>query len=286
MTTLERAYAIAYAERGWPVFPLHRIVAGRCACGDPDCTSAGKHPIPTGWPNTLASVPAAKSLWRDHLAERGIGLACGPRAGMWALDVDPRHGGDRSIAELQARHGRLPRSLRSLTGGDGVHIVFAWPEGGLTVRNSTQLPDGLDVRGEGGYIVLPPSLHVSGQRYAWGIPPSAGMLEPAPEWLLELVRRPPRTRSRARERVDGEALPAGKRHQGLLDLAVVLVGRGTVEQDLLTGALAEANRARCEPPLADAEVEKLAGWALKSQLAEHERAIAGFTERIHRARAE
>jgi hypothetical protein len=154
------------------------------------------------------------------------------------------------------------------------------------VRNSNGLPAGLDVRGEGGYVVLPPSLHASGRRYWWGISPRAGTLEPAPGWLLELVRQPQRSLPRAREPAADDPMLPGKRHQGLLDLAVVLVGRGVVERDLLEGALTEANRARRQPPIAPAEVKKIASWSLKSRLAEHERAVAGFTERILRARGE
>jgi hypothetical protein len=112
-----RQAARDYASTDWPVFPLLPIVADRCACGGTDC--AGKHPASKGWQRTIASGQAAESVWADHHGVRGIGLACGPRARVWGLDVDPRHGGDRTLRELQKQHGPLPRTITSRTGSGG-----------------------------------------------------------------------------------------------------------------------------------------------------------------------
>ena len=95
----------------------------------------------------------------------------GAKVGMWALDVDPRHGGDLALARLESEHGPLPRSLRTLTGGEGTHILFAWPDDDSKVTNANGLPRGLDTRGEGGFIVLPPTRHVSGRATDGRSPP-------------------------------------------------------------------------------------------------------------------
>src|SRR5262245_19123494 len=96
-----RSVAIAYAEHDWPIFPLYEVRAnGRCGCGNFDCNSPGKHPASTGWQNTIASVPAARSAWRGYLARRGIGMACGERARMWVLDADAKTGGLTALARL------------------------------------------------------------------------------------------------------------------------------------------------------------------------------------------
>ena len=165
--SVELTYAVAYAEHGWPVFPLWPLAGRSCACPDAACANAGKHPVTKGWPNALASVSAARAAWAKRFGRRGIGFPCGPRSGMWALDVDPRHGGDEALAGLERDYGALPRSLRTRTGGDGLHILFAWPDDGQPLSNANGLPPGLDTRGEGGYVVLPPSMHASGHRYRW-----------------------------------------------------------------------------------------------------------------------
>ena len=106
MTT--RDFAIAYAAHGWPVFPLWPVKGRDCACADLGCAAAGKHPITRGWPNAIASVAAAESSWREQFGDRGIGIALGPRSGMWVLDVDPRHGGDEQFARLERDYEPLP----------------------------------------------------------------------------------------------------------------------------------------------------------------------------------
>ena len=83
------------------------------------------------------------------------------------MDIDPRHGGDRTIAELEAKHGPLPPTVTAETGGGGYHLYYAMPEG--EVRNSTGLVGpGIDIRAEGGYITARPSIHpATGKPYRY-----------------------------------------------------------------------------------------------------------------------
>jgi putative DNA primase/helicase len=157
---------------------------------------------------------------------------------MWALDVDPRHGGDKQLDGLEADYERLPRSLRSTSGGGGLHILFAWPDDGQPLSNANGLPPGLDTRGEGGFIVLPPSPHVSGGRYEWLIPPKQGELEPAPGWLLELARQRQRPLPLATGAEEGSLVPIGHRHQALVSFCGHLRSMGLGEE-----ALVECGRA-------------------------------------------
>ena len=237
------AFAQSYARHGWPVFPLWPIHHGRCACPDHSCDAVGKHPVPPNWQHTIASAVSVDSAWAPRFGERGIGLACGERAGMWVLDVDPGHGGAKALGELQAEYGQLPDSLRVITGGAGMHVYFAWPDDGLALTNANGLPAGLDVRGDGGYVVLPPSLHASGRRYEWAIPPKAGKLEPAPGWLLELVRQ--RQRSLFPPVEDGELVPIGRRHEALVGLLGLMRSWGATEP-VLTAAAAAFFEHMCE----------------------------------------
>lgn len=182
--------ALFYARRGWPVFPLHTW-HGQCSCGNPQCASPGKHPRIKRWQNEATTDEAQIRRWWTAWPDANIGLAAGKRAGWWVLDIDAGKGGNESLDELVAQHGSLPDTVESLTGGGGRHLLFAWPDG-LEVRNTTKLADlpGLDVRGEGGYIVAPPSAHASGWEYAWELssdPMEGVAIAEAPEWLLELV---------------------------------------------------------------------------------------------------
>ena len=137
--------------------------------------------------------------WAPRHGPRGIGLACGPRAGIWGLDVDPHHGGTRSVRDLQAKHGTLPRTITAHTGSGGWHLIFQWPDND-GIRNSVgKVAAGVDVRGHGGYLVLPPSQHASGRRYQWVFGPDTTDLADAPAWLLELARNSDPTRRRANQ---------------------------------------------------------------------------------------
>src|SRR5688572_8678748 len=105
--------ALLYAAAGWPVFPL-----------------AGKVPrTPHGVYNASADGHVIRAWWR-RWPNANIGLPTGKLIGAWVLDVDPRHGGDRELAMLEAEHSALPDTPRSRTGrGDGGgHILFALPE--------------------------------------------------------------------------------------------------------------------------------------------------------------
>ena len=86
-----------------------------------------------------------------------VGVPTGKGSGLLVLDVDPRDGGPESLAALERENGPLPETARARTGGGGVHVFFRYPAE-KEVRNSAGwLGLGLDVRGEGGYVVVPPS---------------------------------------------------------------------------------------------------------------------------------
>ena len=116
-----------------------------------------------------------------------VGIVTGAVSGLVVLDVDPRHGGGDSLATLEAVHGPLPHTVEALTGGGGQHLYFCHP--GVTVPSRPVAP-GLDVKGDGGLVVAPPSVHVSGRPYAWedGCAPDEVAPAEAPEWILTLAQ--------------------------------------------------------------------------------------------------
>ena len=105
------------------------------------------------------------------------------------LDVDPRHGGGASLAELEGEHGDLPRTIESLTGGGGQHLYFRHFGGSVPSR---PIASGLDLKGDGGLVVSPPSGHASGRSYVWesGCAPDQVVLADLPRWLQVMARDP------------------------------------------------------------------------------------------------
>lgn len=166
MTALHHE-AVALAADGWRVFP---------------CEEGGKRPLVKGGFKTATSDHEQIGRWWQQTPNANIGGAI--PAGQLGLDVDPRHGGDASLAALEAQHGPLPPTLTSRTGSGGRHI---WLLIEAPVRQgSGLLGPGLDTRTSGhGYLILPPSIHACGQPYQWECsdPPAQ-----APGWLAGLLR--------------------------------------------------------------------------------------------------
>ena len=160
-----KEYALSYAGQGFKVFPLHYIRDGECSCGNADCHSKGKHPRTANGSKDATSDLHQVELWWTECPEANIGIATGKEHGLMVLDVDIRHGGPDSYARLQIENEILPEP-QVLTGGAGFHLYLTI-EKDVEVKNATNFGgySGLDIRGEGGYVVAPPSNHVSGRPY-------------------------------------------------------------------------------------------------------------------------
>ena len=236
-TTPARPAATSYAARGWAVLP---------------CRPRGKEPLtPHGFLDA-SSDPEIIAEWWRRWPEANIGVATGSASGVVVLDVDPRSGGDEALRDLVACHGPLPETPTVLTGGGGCHFYFAIPEG-VTIR-SRRLAPGLDLKGEAGYVVAPPSVHPSGQRYMWelGRSPDDLPLAPLPVWLLEEGDG-----GRREYEWDGEPIPEGRRHTHLVSLAGKLRASG-LGVEAIEAALLLENLRRCQPPLPEREVRAIA----------------------------
>ncbi len=180
------AHALTYAHRGWPVLPLHRPTPSGCSCKDADCASPGKHPRTRHGLADATTDPRRVAGWWRRWPDANIGVATGGDAGIVVIDVDPPDG-EPSLQRLAADRP-LPDTLTARTGSGGRHLVFAYPQAGHSVRNRAGMRPGLDVRGDGGYVVVPPSAHASGRAYAWleqDLPPAQ-----LPGWLLAQISLP------------------------------------------------------------------------------------------------
>ena len=173
--------AAPLAAHGWAVLPLHVPVlgGGGCSCGFRDCSSPGKHPrVKTGL-TEASSDRATIERWGAIWPEANIGIATGAASGIFVLDLDS----EDALAAVVDAVGPLPPTLVSLT-GRGLHYFFKDAEG---VKNRAALWPHVDVRGTGGYIVAPPSLHASGRLYRWQTPICREIAE-APAALLMAIR--------------------------------------------------------------------------------------------------
>ena len=169
--------ALLLAGRAIAVFPL--------AAGT-KIPVAGSH----GCRDATDDIDVIRSRWTKN-PTANIGIATGRESGMWALDVDPQHGGDESLAELEHKHGSLPLTIEVSTPSGGRHLYWRWQTSGPDIRNSTsRIGPGLDVRGEGGSITAPPSVLADGRRYCW-VKNGARAFADASAWLVEAALPPP-----------------------------------------------------------------------------------------------
>lgn len=167
------AAAIAYTKLGWAVVPAR-----------------GKVPVaPRGFLDASTDPDVLRKLW-GSATHYGVSLATGEMSGVWALDVDGEVGA-AALSALTERHGRLPDTVTSRSGGGGWHLFFRMPEEGGLGSPTGKVGDNLDVRASGASIVLPPSRHPSGRQYAWlkGKSPYEAEVATAPAWLIEEVRK-------------------------------------------------------------------------------------------------
>jgi hypothetical protein len=176
-------YAIACARRGWSVVPLHTPVGDGCSCERPGCPAPGKHPR-VRWEGLMRSPAGEAEIlgWWRRWPDANLGIVTGSVSGLSVLDVDPRNGGEASVAELERRWGALPETIEVVTGGGGRHCWYAI---GPAPLPSVVLGPGLELKGDGSLVVVPPSLHRSGRRYAWveGRGPADRDPAPLPPWL-------------------------------------------------------------------------------------------------------
>jgi len=134
--------ALAYARRGVPVFP---------------CEAGAKRPLTRNGHWDATTDPRVIERWWRRWSSANVGVPTGKKSGIVVLDVDVAAGGPESLAKLERAESPAPKTARTRTGGGGIHVFFRYPRG-TEIRNSAGLlGPGLDVRGEGGYILAPPS---------------------------------------------------------------------------------------------------------------------------------
>jgi KaiC/GvpD/RAD55 family RecA-like ATPase len=226
-------FAKFYTDRKWDVFPL-----------------PPRAKIPrVKWPEVATHEQNMAVGWWDTDPEANIAIATGKRSGIVVVDVDPDHGGYESLTELIVQHGKLPNTPVARTGGGGEHLFFAHPD--YEIRNSAgRLGPGLDVRGDGGYVVAAPSVHPNGKSYEWVVKPSETPLAPMPAWMLDALKD---TAPTAMPVSANGGIANGSRNNTLTSLAGSMRRRG-FDEDAIFSALKIHNAKFCRPPLTDGEI--------------------------------
>lgn len=167
--------------RGWAVFP----------CFPRSKTPATGHGLKDAVADREAALDLWEAVWRKWRipsARFNIAVATGEQSGIFVLDIDGEKG-TRALTQLENVHGALPDTLTSLT-RRGRHLYFRHP--GRPIRNSqAKLGEGLDIKGDGGAAMLPPSVHPSDRTFRYGWVDPAAPIAPAPDWLVDLATKVP-----------------------------------------------------------------------------------------------
>lgn len=250
--------ALFYASLGWHVLPLHSPQPdGACSCPNPDCDHVGKHPKIKEWQHNATTDEKIIREWWNEWPDANIGIQTGEKSGLVVLDFDIVKGGDKSLKLLIRMSGELTDYVACKTGG-GYHLYFA--HSGARLRNKQALLPGFDLRGDGGYVVAPPSLHKSGKKYCWepNRHPEGRTLPQMPESLINFINTPlPSGKTGGIEKTK-----EGSRNAWLFRIAAAMRGKG-MEYDAILERVKKINESFCEPPLSESEVEKAVGSASK-----------------------
>lgn len=231
--------ALDLAREGYHVFPVW---------------PSDKIPMVADWPNAATvDEETIRNWWRDW-PDANLAVTTGKRSGTWVLDVDGEDG-EITLEGLERRYGELPLTMVSHT-GKGRHFYFRYVEG---VRNTARkLGFGLDTRGEGGYVLAPPSVHPNGRTYQWT--PGARPLAEAPQWLVDAVLATPEGPAAAGDQPvapDGARIEKGQRNATLASLAGTM-RRRHMEVPEIEAALLATNATRVQPPLPEEDVRRIA----------------------------
>ena len=252
--------ALSYGEEGFSIIPLHWITSvGQCSCMRSDCKSPAKHPLTEHGLKDACKDAGQIETWWKKFPKANIGVCTGSVSGdLIVVDVDVAKGAN-------ADDLTLPDTLKVETGA-GYHL---WFKADQPIRNSaSKLGFGIDVRGEGGYVVAPPSIHHTGKQYSFitddqiaEFPPNliASLTQPDPK--PDPVPTPDEPENLILSYSPGlsetDTATEGNRHAFLVSMGGRLRREGFSPEEI-EAALLAANLKRCSPPVSDKRVRKIA----------------------------
>ena len=229
------------AARGWRLLP---------------CEARGKTPLISNWPQRASSEAELILSWLRRWPRCNWAAATGRGSGIFVLDVDGELGLS-GIQELCNHYGHEWTETLGVKTGRGGHLYFRWPQGTMIRNSANNLRPGLDVRGEGGYVIVPPSVHPNGHVYHWLAGGSDAPILAATDWLLGMLAVATQENPSSPGTGSDSEIPEGKRNAVLTSLAGAMRRYGSTPKGIETALFAE-NAARCKPPLAEREVRMIA----------------------------
>lgn len=245
--------ALRYATKyGWAVFPVHERT---------------KRPLtPHGVTDAKKDPGAIRNWWRKW-PRASVGVATGAVSQLVVIDedLDPDKGYDgyHEVKAWEQTHAELPDTVRAITGRGGNHVYYHYT--GSDIGNRAGILEGVDVRGEGGYVVAPPSIHPNGTPYEWEQDPEDTPLAELNETVLEFLKIGKKAPSEKFKLPD--VIGDGSRNDTLYRLACSLQEQGLSDEAILA-AVEDTNRQRCTEPLDDDEIQLLVGSALRHKKGE------------------
>jgi len=240
--------ALKYHRLGFSVLPVHSVRGGLCTCGNRNCDKPGKHSIINWKPYQKQKASEVEiNQWWKRWPWANVAIVTGSISGVVVLDLD----GAEGVESVSGKE--LPHTVTAETGGGGWHYFFKHP-GDKVIGNRTDLLPKVDVRGDGGYVVVDPSVHISGKQYTWFCEPGETELAEIPAWLVEELEK--KKESEPAPPV-AEKIIKGARNSTLASLAGSMRRRG-MNTEAIYAALSVENQNKCHPPLDDDEVQRIA----------------------------
>jgi len=246
--------ALYYAQRGWRVVPLSERDRDKKIVPRP-----GKVPIIAEWPVNASTDFDTIHDWFREYPFANVGIATGEKSGIFVLDVDGEQG-EASLIDLETTFGKLPQTYEVET-SRGRHLYFAQPLGVRTKSSASETEIGLklDVRGDGGQVVAPPSIHPETKKQykvKRDVAPA-----PAPKWLLDLVNAARQNR-RLTDNLIPDKVKKGSRNAEMTRIAGKLRRQGSTAAEMLA-FMKQANTDRFFPPLKDSDLVTIANSIAK-----------------------
>ena len=239
--------AVEYIKLGLAVFPLE---------------PRGKRPLTGHGCNEATTDAAQVKAWWQKWPNANIGIATGKRSGglvVIDLDIDDNKGidGYHTLLDWEREHGEFPETWQSITGRGGYHLFF---KSNKEHKNRAGIIEGVDVRGDGGYIVAPPSIHANGRRYEWEYSPEDIALAKVDDTVLFFLSQEKDGTSTSF--VAPAIVPSGERNHSMFRFACMMQAKGSADEAVYAATMAE-NKAKCNPPLDEDEIRLIVSSVLK-----------------------